>query len=520
MKKSNNWKRDAKAKNVSADQQNKRGAGILLHITSLPSPFGIGDFGPRAFAFVDFLKSNHQQYWQILPLTATEPAQHYSPYSATSCMAGNTLLISPELLAKDKLVARSLINKYKIVNNGKANFKEASKAKSNILENAYENFQTVKPADLHNAFEKFIKKENYWLSDYALYVTLKNKHNQNPWYMWPDQFKLRDAESLQQFIKDHKNELRKEKWFQFIFYKQWHSLKQYLHTKNIRIFGDLPFYVSYDSADVWANPKYFSLNKNGDMVGVAGVPPDYFNNNGQLWGMPVFRWDALKKNNYDWWITRIKKNMELYDLLRFDHFRAFSSYWDVPVAEKTAKFGKWKQGPGNDFFNEVKKEFPSMPFVAEDLGDIDNNVHLLRDAFSLPGMKVLQFGFGDNMPVSDHAPHNFKTNFVAYTGTHDNNTTCGWFEENANSIIKKNIKIYFGKNITRNNIHLALIREVYASVARIAIIPMQDLFGLDEKARINMPASTDNNWQWRLKNDQLKKIPPTFKEWIMLFNRK
>jgi 4-alpha-glucanotransferase len=520
MKKYNKQERGTKTKKVSGDPQEKRGAGVLLHITSLSSSFGIGDFGPQAFAFVDFLKSNDQQYWQILPLTTTESTQGYSPYSATSCMAGNVLLISPELLVKDKLVTRSLINKYKIINNGKVNFQEASKVKSNILERAYENFQITRYSELHNDFEKFIKKENFWLDDYTLYVILKKQHSQTPWYTWPNHFKLRDAERLQQYTKDHSEELLKEKWFQFIFYRQWHSLKQYINTKNIKIFGDLPFYVSYDSADVWAYPQYFSLNKKGGMEGVAGVPPDYFNDNGQLWGMPVFRWEALKKNNYDWWMMRIRKNMELYDLLRFDHFRAFSNYWDVPASEKTAKFGKWKEGPGNDFFNKVKKEFPTMPFVAEDLGDIDDNVHKLRDTFNLPGMKVLQFGFGDNMPVSDHIPHNFKINFVAYTGTHDNNTTCGWFKENAGTIVQKNLTGYFGRTITRNNVHLELIKQVYASVARIAIIPIQDLLGLDEKARINTPASTANNWQWRLKHDQLKNISPLYKEWITVYNRK
>jgi 4-alpha-glucanotransferase len=435
-------------------------------------------------------------------------------------MAGNTLLISPELLVKDKLLSPIIITKYKISNNGEVNFKKAAEIKTILLDQAYETFKSLKASELQAAFNAFIKKENYWLNDYTLYVVLKKKHNQKPWYKWPDTFKLRDSKSLQLFTNDHKEYLLKEKWFQFIFFRQWNSLKQYLHQNSIKIFGDLPFYVSYDSADAWSNPGYFSLNKKGEMNGVAGVPPDYFNNNGQLWGMPVFRWDELKKNNYDWWIRRIRKNLELYDLLRFDHFRAFASYWDVPAAEKTARFGKWKRGPGVDFFSEVKKEFPTMPFVAEDLGDIDDDVHHLRDAFSLPGMKVLQFAFGADMPVTSHIPHNYKNNFVVYTGTHDNNTTCGWFKENVNSIVHENLNTYLGKTITQKNVHVELIKQAYASVARIAIIPMQDLLGLNEKARINTPASTANNWQWRLKNDQLKNVSPILKEWVRLFNRK
>jgi 4-alpha-glucanotransferase len=520
MKKANRQKPNTNKKITDVLQDEKRSAGVLLHITSLPSPFGIGDFGPEALKFVDFLKSNYQAYWQILPLTTTESSQSYSPYSATSCMAGNILLISPELLVNDKLLTRSTINKYKISSSNKVNFTKAFQIKNDLLEIAYRNFQKLNHDQLHSAFEEFMVQETYWLNDYALYAVLKKHHNQNPWYAWPDKLKFRDAKSLEQFTSDEHDQLQKEKWLQYIFFKQWHELKQHAHNKNIKLFGDLPFYVSYDSADVWAKPEYFSLNKKGQMEGVAGVPPDYFNDNGQLWGMPVFRWDALKKNNYDWWICRIRKNMELYDLLRFDHFRAFANYWDVPAGERTAKFGKWKEGPGNDFFNEIKKEFPTMPFVAEDLGDIDDTVHELRDRFNLPGMKVLQFGFGENMPISDHIPHNFKSNFVVYTGTHDNNTTRGWYKENTDSIVQKNINGYFGKVITPNNVHLELIRQAYASVARLAIIPMQDMLGLDEKARINMPASTANNWQWRLKSDQLKKIPATFKEWIVLFNRK
>ncbi|MGV3509725.1 MAG: 4-alpha-glucanotransferase, partial [Sphingobacteriaceae bacterium] len=404
---------------------NDRGAGVLLHITSLPSPFGIGDLGPGAKRFADYLSMARQKYWQILPLTPTEEGQGYSPYSAISSMAGNPLLISPELLAEDGLLEETLLKEYQLKDKSKVDFSSAGQIKNKLLDEAYHNFCSNADKSLHTEFDVFCKKEADWLDDFSLYLALKHYYQGKPWYEWPEEYKLRDSEALEQFSKDYDDQIAKTKWFQFVFMKQWNSLKEYCNKLNIHLFGDLPFYISNDSSDVWANKEIFCLDEDGRMANVAGVPPDYFNDNGQLWGMPLFKWDVLKDRNYDWWVKRIKKNMQLYDLLRLDHFRAFSSYWDVPAQEETARNGEWKPGPGSDLFRVLKQELGELPFVAEDLGDIDQPVFDLRDEFDLPGMRVLQFAFGDDLPKSVHVPHNFNPNSIVYTGTHDNNTTLG-----------------------------------------------------------------------------------------------
>jgi 4-alpha-glucanotransferase len=294
---------------------NKRGAGILMHISSLPSPFGIGDLGPEAIRFTDFLHKSGQKYWQLLPLNPTEQGQGHSPYSSISSRAGNTLLISPELLAKDDLLSTEELNQYFLPHEGKTDFTEAARVKAAIFDRAWKNFQQKKGTQLYKDFEKFCKKEAYWLDDFALYMVLKQDNGNKPWFEWPEKFKLRDAKTLKTLLADSADAAEKIKWLQFIFSKQWHELKTYVNNKNIKFFGDLPFYTSYDSVDVWANRNLFSIDEEGNTIGMAGVPPDAFSEDGQLWGMPVFRWDVLKKNNYSWWIERFKKNMELFDLL-------------------------------------------------------------------------------------------------------------------------------------------------------------------------------------------------------------
>jgi 4-alpha-glucanotransferase len=331
---------------------------------------------------------------------------------------------------------------------------------------------------------------------------------------------MRSPDALNQFTSDNVEILDKIKWLQFIFFKQWNELKAYCNKLNIKLFGDLPFYVSNDSSDVWSNKEIFCLDPDGKMTNVAGVPPDYFNDNGQLWGMPLFRWDVLKEQNYDWWLKRIRKNLQLYDLLRLDHFRAFSTYWDVPAAEATARNGEWKPGPGSDFFRVLKQELGELPFVAEDLGDVDQAVYDLRDEFNLPGMRVLQFSFGDDQAQSVHSLHNYNLNSVVYTGTHDNNTSQGWYSQDATKQIRKNLKEYAGAKPKKKNIHLELGKLAYSSVAKIVILPMQDVIGLDEDARMNMPASIEKNWMWRLKPDQLKeKYSKRLRKWVEVFNR-
>lgn len=497
-----------------------RGAGVLLHITSLPSPFGIGDLGPGAKDFANYLLSARQKYWQLLPLSPTGEAQLYSPYSAISSMAGNVLLISPELLVDEGLLTKADLKKYQLKNKQKVDYAAAGEIKFKLFNIAYRNFCENASEGLQNKFKEFCENEADWLNDFALYSLIKQKHQDKPWFEWPDKFKLHHTKSLEGFASINSVVLNEIKWLQFIFFKQYQELKNYCNNLNIRLFGDLPFYVSHDSSDVWANKEIFSLDADGMMTGIAGVPPDYFNDNGQLWGMPVFNWDVLKERNYDWWVKRIRKNMQLYDLLRLDHFRAFSSYWQVPAGEETAKNGQWKPGPGSHFFKVLEKELGALPFVAEDLGDIDQPVYDLRDEFDLPGMRVLQFAFGDDIAQSVHIPHNHTSNSIVYTGTHDNNTTAGWYSQEADKTSRKNLRKYSGKKAGSDNSHLVLAKLAYASIAKLVILPMQDVIGSDENSRMNTPASLQKNWVWRLKPGQLKrKYARRLKNWVEVYNR-
>ena len=496
-----------------------RSAGVLMHITSLPSHYGIGDFGKEALLFADFLSRSRQKYWQLLPLNPTESGMGHSPYSSISSMAGNTLLLCPELIAKDGLLDKSELKDYHLPKKDTVDFEQAEKNKELLFAKAFQNFNEGNFKSLSIEFKQFCEKESFWLNDFATYVGLKQKFKK-AWFDWPTEYKLRNKEALKKFGVEQEEFLTKVKWLQFMFFRQWKRLKSYCNNLNIQLFGDVPFYVSYDSADVWANPDIFSLDEKGTMIGVAGVPPDYFNSNGQLWGMPVYKWEVLKQRNYDWWLQRIRKNMELYDVVRLDHFRAFYDYWEVPAAEKTAINGKWVLGPGSDFFEAVKKEFGKLPFIAEDLGDINEGVHRLRDEFALPGMKVLQFAFGGDMPGSIYIPHNYTTNYIAYTGTHDNNTTKGWFRQDAGKTERKNFERYTGEKPKEKNINESLMRMAYASVAQTVIVPIQDVLGLDESARMNTPASVEKNWLWRITPDQLSKSHEVLlREWVKLYNR-
>jgi malto-oligosyltrehalose synthase/4-alpha-glucanotransferase len=497
--------------------EKNRSAGILLHITSLPSAFGIGDLGMEAKAFADFLHRANQRYWQLLPINPTSGEQCYSPYSAASAFAGYSLLISPEVLAKQSLLDTKDIENYKLENNGRTNYNEVEKKKIEILSKAYENFLSKETSK--KDFNDFCLKESHWLDDYAMFNLLKSEYQQKPWHEWDKDLKLRKAGALKKFEVEKYEVLQEIKWIQFIFSQQWKSLKEYCNERNILLIGDLPIYVSYDSADVWANKEIFSLNENGNVTGVAGVPPDAFSDDGQLWGMPVFNWQKLKETNYKWWMERIKRNKELFDLIRIDHFRAFAEYWEVSAEDTTAKNGHWKPGPGSDFFEAVKLAIGELPFVAEDLGDVDDKVFSLRDEFNLPGMKVLQFAFDGDMPASVHIPHNHSKNFIVYTGTHDNNTTKGWFKE-IDDDTRQRLNHFLGFEAREDNIHSILTRLAYSSVAKTVILPLQDILGLDETARMNIPASAENNWSWRLMPGQLsKEVEDMLKHLTWLYNR-
>ncbi len=500
-------------------EKKKRSAGVLLHISSLPSSFGIGDVGPQARAFADFLKRSGQTYWQLLPLNPTEGGQGHSPYSSISSRAGNTLFISPEMLAQHGFLNDDDIIHCALPRENKVNYSDAERIKKALYQKAWLSYRHHTQHPFHSHFKAFCTKERVWLDDFALYMLLKQQHKGQPWYEWEAKYKLRDEHTLKVLATHHVEKLEKIKWLQFIFFTQWHELRDYCAVLGVKFFGDLPFYVSYDSADVWAHKEIFNLDKEGKMLSMCGVPPDAFSADGQLWGMPIFLWDVLKERNYDWWIERLRKNMELYDVLRLDHFRAFSDYWEVPANEKTAKNGEWKTGPRSVFFKAVKKAIKSMPFIAEDLGEIDQPVYDLRDEFKLPGMKVLQFAFGGEMAESPHIPHNYSENFVAYTGTHDNNTIKGWYRQDG-AAHREQLSKYTGQEVTQHNVHVVTSRMVYASVANIAILPLQDVLGLDENARMNTPAGDGCYWAWRFMPGQLtEEAEVRLKDWTQLYGR-
>jgi 4-alpha-glucanotransferase len=490
---------------------------VLLHITSLPSPHGIGDIGPAARGFADFLSASKQKYWQLLPLNPTSVTTGYSPYSSESTMASNSLLISLEDLANDGLLTSKDIKNNSLTVTDTVNYRKAEKIKGTLLSKAFRNF-VGKDAST-KAFDRFCQQESYWLDDYALYTLLKEFHHKG-WKDWPDSYRKRDPKKLDAFKSQHQEALRFTRWKQFVFSQQWAKLQGYCHALNIKLFGDLPFYVSHDSVDAWRSPEIFSLDKRGNMSTSAGVPPDYFNNEGQHWGMPVYRWDVLKKDRYRWWMQRLQRNMTYFDLLRLDHFRAFADYWEVPAKEKTAKKGQWKQGPGASFFNVVKKNFKTLPFVAEDLGDINAAVHKLRIDFQLPGMAVLQFAFGDNMADSDYIPHRHQRNSIVYTGTHDNNTTVGWFRKDADRATLERLVRYTQRDVQEENVHEIFAQIAYASVSNTVILPLQDVLGLNERSRMNTPASTTKNWTWRMNEGMLtSNVIKKLSRWVETYGR-
>ena len=496
----------------------ERAAGVLLHITSLPGKFAIGDLGPQAYDFTDFLSRSNQKIWQVLPLNPISESQGWSPYSSISSMAGNELLISPELLIADGFLDPGDLDEQEI--NSHVDFNLAKKIKDHLLSKAWIQFRQQGPVKIEKEFKIFKEDESEWVDDYALFILLKQINDQKPWYEWKPVYKNRNTEAILSFSKTYFDELEKQRWIQFMFFKQWKQLKTYCNNKGVQLFGDLSFYVSHDSVDVWANKEFFSIDRKGNRVFVAGVPPDAFSDEGQLWGMPVYNWKALKKANYKWWVERLKKNKRLFDFLRLDHFRAFADYWEIPANEATAKKGVWRKGPGKDFFSAMKKQLGELPFVAEDLGEITNDVYRLREGFSFPGMKVLQFAFNEKLPESIHAPHHHQLKCIVYTGTHDNNTLIGWISTELNEEGKRVLNKYAGIEVTTENIFEVLGRMAFSSVAEKVILPLQDWLGMDETARMNKPSSPEKNWGWKLLPGQIdEQVENKMREWTWLYNR-
>jgi 4-alpha-glucanotransferase len=479
---------------------NGRGSGILLHLTSLPSPFGIGDMGPWAYKFADFLAETKQSYWQILPISPTNLDHGNSPYHCNSAFACNPMLISPELLAQDGLLEEGDFAHLAEFPKARVDYSEAVALKEKFFHQAFEHFKSAKET---HEYEIFCEQNALWLDDYALFMALKDHFQGEFWSAWPEEIRDRETGALESVKKELHEVVEKEAFLQYIFFKQWHALKNYCNEKGIRIIGDMPIYVVYDSADVWIHPELFKLDNEKRPTTVAGVPPDYFSETGQLWGNPVYRWDVLKERGYDWWIERMTHNLNLFDFLRIDHFRGFVSYWEVPANEKNAIKGKWVKAPAEDFFKVILEEFPEAPIIAEDLGYIPPDVWDVMDHFGFPGMKVLLFAFGKDLPTNPYAPHNHTEKCVVYIGTHDNNTVRGWFEKEATPEEKARLFLYLGREVTEEEVHWELVRLAMMSVANTAILQMQDILGLGEDARTNRPAKRDGNWQWRLLPDQL-----------------
>jgi 4-alpha-glucanotransferase len=485
-----------------------RASGILLHPTSLPGDFGIGDFGAEAFKFIDFLADAHQAYWQILPLGPTGYGD--SPYQSFSAFAGNILMISPERLIEGGLLPTDIVASKPNFPVNKADFGTVYKWKTEILSKAYEEFHHVESGELNNEFETFSQRNQFWLDDYALYRALKVTQEQKPWYEWPDKFKLRDERTLRIAADQLSKEVQAEKFYQFLFFRQWRFVKDYAAQHEVKIIGDIPIFVALDSADVWCNQNQFKLNLDGSAKVVSGVPPDFFSKTGQLWGNPIYDWDAMRRDDFKWWVSRFRFTFQMVDIARVDHFRGFLAAWEVPGTDATAENGQWVEVPGRDLFTTLKQNLGDLPVIAEDLGVITPDVEELRDSFAVPGMRVLQFAFGGDARNRD-LPHNYNNNCVAYTGTHDNDTALGWWhsldkadsthDETAVSHEHEFCLRYL--NTEGREINWDLIRAIWSSVADTAIVPLQDILGLGNEARMNLPATTSGNWSWRFEAEAI-----------------
>jgi len=492
----------------------ERASGILLHPTSLPGKYGIGTLGNEAFRFIDFLVKAKQKYWQILPLGPTGFAD--SPYQCFSAHAGNPNLIDLELLVKKHLLKQDDLNTFPELGDDKVDFGTLQNVRTPLLEKAFDVFTELADHTDKLRLRNFTKNQSHWINDYALFRAIKEHFNQKPWYLWDETLKRKEAGAIKHLQSALQKRIDFHKFLQYLFFIQWIDVKDYAHKKKIRIIGDIPLYIALDSADAWGNPELFEFDEKRNPIRVGGVPPDYFSVTGQLWGNPLFRWDVLKETGYKWWIERIKTNLFLFDIIRIDHFRGFAAYWAVPFSEKTAVNGKWIPGPGKDFFEWLQKELIDLPVIAEDLGVITPDVEELRDGFNLPGMKILEFAF-DSSEANDYLPHNYPKNCIVYTGTHDNDTVAGWFKD-AKEDDRRYVLDYL--NSDGSKINWDFIRLAMASVANTAIVPMQDILGLDSSARMNLPGTTVNNWTWRAKsNDFNDKIAEKLAHMTLLYGR-
>jgi 4-alpha-glucanotransferase len=489
----------------------RRSSGILMHITSLPARYGIGDFGPEAYRFADFLRAAGQNYWQILPLNHTTAKTGYSPYNCFSAFAGNPLLISPELLYQDGLLKKREISDPPAFGAERVDYGKVSAYKEKLLATAFTRFHAAgPPAD----YADFLEEHHSWLAPYAAFVALRRHLQDRSWSDWPAALRDVGTEGLQggreaspgtnhQSSIVNAQSVERERFYQYVFYRQYLRLKRYCNDHGLQVAGDLPIYVAYDSADVWAHPDLFKLNRARRPRFVAGVPPDYFSATGQLWGNPVYDWSRLEETGFAWWVQRLKHNLLLFDLVRIDHFRGLVAYWEIPAGHPNAMRGKWVAVPHDKFFRALLRQIPFPALFVEDLGYITADVREVIARYDLPRMNVLQFAFNGDPARNPYLPHNCAENSIIYTGTHDNNTTRGWFEKELDRRHRERLFEYLGRRFTAVEVAWELMRAALGSVAKVAIIPMQDVLGLGAQARMNQPAKQAGNWRWRMRPGQI-----------------
>ena len=481
-------------------EKKNRKSGILMPVASLPGKYGIGTFGKESYNFVDMLHEAGQSFWQILPLGPTSYGD--SPYQSFSTFAGNPYFIDPELLIEEGLLTQKEADSYDFGKKADTiDYGKIYNARFKMLHIAYKRCNLSKD----KGFARFCKANAFWLEDYALYMAVKNSFGGVSFIEWDEPIRKRDKKTVDIYKKKYAGEIEFYKFLQYKFLTQWKALKEYANDKGIKIIGDIPIYVAFDSADTWANPELFQFDEKGYPIAVAGCPPDGFSATGQLWGNPLYDWDHHKATGYKWWISRIKHCYELYDVVRVDHFRAFDAYYAIPYGDKTAEFGRWKKGPGFALFKEMRQELGDMDMIAEDLGFLTDSVINLVRRTGCPGMKVLQFAF-DSRADSDYLPHNYVSNTVCYTGTHDNDTTVGWFKT-LKAADRKMAMEYINRNDFSSDKELAFafIKLAMSSVSKLCIIPMQDYLGLGNEARINLPSTVGGNWIWRMKKGAFTK---------------
>lgn len=474
-----------------------RACGILLPVPSLPGGFGAGDLGKPAHDFVDFLSRSGQTIWQVLPLTVTDGALGNSPYSSPSAFAGTPLCISPDDLVTRGLLLRDELSGHPAFPEDCIDYGPARAFREEILRIAFSRFS---PGEEYGAF---LREQEHWLEDYVLFTALKGIYKGTPWNGWPEKIRGRDETALREAAGDLRGELDYLRFVQYIFFSQMKSLRAKCREAGVELIGDLPIYVNYDSADVWSRQSFFCLG--GDLLPteVAGVPPDYFSETGQLWGNPLYNWDTLKKNGFSWWIRRLRHSLSLFDTVRIDHFRGLLAYWAIPFGDKTAERGTWRPVPSADFFNAVRKELPSPPFLAENLGVITPDVTEAMESMGFPGMAVALFAFGGGMRDNPHIPHNYRRELTAYTGTHDNNTIEGWYSEDASEDERRTFRKYTGRSADGESAADAVIRLVLSSVAERAVVPLQDYLGLGSEGRMNTPSVPSGNWEWKARQEHL-----------------